>query len=359
MGKLFLASVRMLYRNRQALFWALAFPIIFAVIFGLFDFDTPADIRVALVDTPSMMQQAHDGVEKALKQVGFFEVTGAQDLDAGKQQVADDETDVVLELLPGMAYPQMTMRVYYGEGNPQQNQVALSALSQIVNQMNLTLSDVTKPPVTMQEEAISSKHVSYYDFILPGLVAMGVMNYSITGMAIALSRYREQRILKRILATPLRPMKFLSAQVLAHLLLALVQAVLILAVGMALFGGHVYGSLVAFLVLVVVANLIFLNIGFAIAGRASTPDAASGVANAVALPMMFLSGVFFEVSMLPGFMQAVVKFLPLTPLIEAMRKIAVGGLPITACGAQLWPLAIWVVVSFALARLNFSFAEKG
>ena len=99
-------------------------------------------------------------------------------------------------------------------------------------------------------------------------------------------------------------------------------------------------------------------IGFAIAGRAGNPDAASGVANAVALPMMFLSGVFFQTSTLPDIMQKIVALLPLTPLIEAMRKISVDGAAITTCGKQLAYLGIWVVVSFGLARLNFSFAER-
>jgi ABC-2 type transport system permease protein len=218
---------------------------------------------------------------------------------------------------------------------------------------------VSEPPVTLEKEAVSSKSVSYYDFILPGLVAMGVMNYSISGIAVSLSRFREQRILKRILATPLAPSHFLVAQVFAHLLLALVQAVLILAVGILLFGGHVYGSIPALLLLVTLANIIFLNIGFAIAGRAANPEAASGVANAVALPMMFLSGVFFPTSTLPDVMQKLVALLPLTPLIEAMRKISIDGAALTECDPQLLALAIWVVVSFALARLNFSFTDRG
>ena len=360
MGKLFPSSVKMLYRNKQSLFWALAFPIIFTVVFGMFDFEAQGDIRVALVESqPGPIAEAQTAVEQSLEQVDFFKVTSTPTVDAGKQLVTDDEADVVIAVLPGSAPPQVVMQTYYNQGNPQQNQVAFTALSQIVSQMNLEMSGVSEPPVTLEKEAVSSKSVSYYDFILPGLVAMGVMNYSISGIAVSLSRYREQRILKRILATPLAPSHFLVAQVFAHLLLALVQAILILAVGILLFGGNVYGSIPALLLLVTLANVIFLNIGFAIAGRASNPEAASGVANAVALPMMFLSGVFFPTSTLPDVMQKIVALLPLTPLIEAMRKISIDGATITDCGTQMAALAIWVVVSFALARMNFSFSERG
>lgn len=360
MGKLFPASVKMLYRNKQALFWALAFPIIFTVVFGMFDFEAQADIRVALVASqPGPIESAHDGVELALKQIDFFKLSSTPTVEAGKKLITDDKADLVLAVTPGAPPTQLTLQVYYNQGNPQQNQISFTALSQIVSQMNLRMAGVDEPSVTLAKESVTSKRVTYYDFILPGLVAMGVMNYSISGIAIALSRFREQRILKRILATPLAPSKFLVAQVFAHLLLALVQAILILAVGILLFGGRVYGSIPALLLLVTLANVIFLNIGFAIAGRASTPDAASGVANAVALPMMFLSGVFFPTTTLPAIMQKIVALLPLTPLIEAMRKISVDGAAITTCGKQVAALAIWVVVSFGLARMNFSFSERG
>jgi ABC-2 type transport system permease protein len=176
-------------------------------------------------------------------------------------------------------------------------------------------------------------------------------------MAVAISRFREQRILKRILATPLSPVKFLSAQVVARLVLAVVQAAIILAVGVYVFGAKVYGNVLWIFVLATLANLVFLNIGFAVAGRAANPDAAQGIGNAVALPMMFLSGVFFPTDTLPQVMQAVVAWLPLTPLIEALRAVSIDGLSITATGPQVAMLGGWVVVSFLIAGRMFRFGR--
>lgn len=93
------------------------------------------------------------------------------------------------------------------------------------------------------------------------------------------------------------------------------------------------------------------------AGRASNPDAAQGIGNAVAIPMMFLSGVFFPTDTLPQVVQTVVRYLPLTPLIEAMRKVSIEGLSITDTGPQLLLLGAWVVVSFAIAGRVFRFAR--
>jgi ABC-2 type transport system permease protein len=357
MAKFFTASIRMLYRDKQALFWALAFPIIFAVIFGLFDFSAQADIRVVVVDSPGM-EQANGGLAAALGEVDFFKVSHAKTEAAGKSRIDDDEADMVLVVEPGTAQESLRLRTLYNEGNPQSNQIAFSALKQVVDGMNLQMAGVTEPSITIAKEAVTDQSISYYDFILPGLVAMGIMNVAIAGIAVGISKFREQQILKRILATPARPGNFLGAQVLARLVLAMIQTALILAVGVFVFDANIYGNIIWLFVLAALGNIIFLNIGFAVAGRSKTEDAASGLAQAIALPMMFLSGVFFPTETLPDLMAQIVKLLPLTPLIVAMRKVALDGETLAACGPQLAALGIWVLVSFALARSMFSFAEK-
>jgi ABC-2 type transport system permease protein len=364
MGKLFFASVKMLYRDRQSLFWALMFPIIFTVVFGLFDFSQAPEVRIAIV--AGERSPVSEALASGLSDVDSFEVNRPADLATARQDLTDGEVDVVLSVPPIAVTEEpgsppvvspTAVTVYYNESNFDSNQFALGVIERIVDRLNLRMAGVTSPPLSVEATGVAARSVEYYDFLLPGLVAMGVMNFSITGMAIAVARYREQRILKRILATPLRPFKFLSAQVLARLLLALVQAALIVAVGVFLFGANIYGNVVWIFILATVANVIFLNIGFAVAGRARNPDSAQGIASAVALPMMFLSGVFFPTDTLPQVMQAIVKYLPLTPLIEALRKVSLEGLSIVDTGPQLLLLAVWGVVSFALAAMNFRFAR--
>lgn len=353
MAKLTLASVKMLYRDRQSLFWALAFPVIFAVVFGLFDFTDSPEATFAVV--AARESPVSEALMDGLGRTESFTVETADDLDRARSRLQDGEVDVVLAIPASSPEGSTTVEVLYNESNADVNSFALGAVERVVNGLNLRLAGVTSPPVSVEEEGVAGKTVEYYDFLLPGLVAMGVMNFSITGMSVAIAQYREKRILKRILATPLRPVRFLAAQVLARLLLAVVQAALILAVGVFVFGAQVYGNVVWIFVLVTVANLIFLNIGFAIAGRVANPDAAQGVASAVALPMMFLSGVFFPTDTLPSLLQSVVLFFPLTPLIEALRAVSVEGLSITDTGPQLLLLGAWVLASFAIAGAAFRF----
>lgn len=362
MAKLLGASVKMLFRDKQALFWALAFPVIFAVVFGLFDFERPPEVRIGVVaDASTPLSEALvDGLEG----VDTLTVRARDDLDAALQSLEDGDLDIVLRVpevpLTGAAPgggpppPPVSLEAYYDEANRDVNQLALGTVERIADAMNLRIAGAS-PVVRVEQTGVSAKSVTYFDFLLPGLVGMGVMNFSIIGMAVAITRFREQRILRRILATPLAPVRFLSAQVGARLLLSVVQTALILGVGVFVLGGTVYGNPLWIFVLAVVANVVFLNIGFAVAGRASNPDAAQGMGNAIALPMMFLSGVFFPTEGLPEPVQEVVAFLPLTPLLEALRTVSVDGESITSTGPQLALLAVWAVVSFALASRLFRF----
>jgi ABC-2 type transport system permease protein len=347
--RLFNASVRMIYRDRQVLFWALVFPIIFAVVFGLFSFEDAPEVEIELHgDRASPLYQA---IDEGLVSIEPFTVTESADPAAAADNVVNGETDVVVTV------DGTSVHVRYNQTNFDINRFAIAAIDQVVDEANLEAAGVTEPAVTVETTPVAGEDVTYYDFLLPGLVAMGLMNASIGGMAVAISRFREQKILRRILATPLDPNRFLAAQVGARLVLAVVQAALILGVGVFVFGATIHGNVVWLFVLAVIGNLIFLNIGFSIAGRARNPDAADGMANAIALPMLFLSGTFFPTDTLPEAVQTIVAILPLTPLLEAMRIVAVDGDPITAASSQILLLAGWVVVSFAIASRLFRFQE--
>ena len=116
------------------------------------------------------------------------------------------------------------------------------------------------------------------------------MTNSIISIAVRISTYRNQSVLKRLLVTPLPVWKFFAGEIAAHLLLALAQAGVILAVGVFVFGGDIHGNVGWVLVITMLGTVVFLNIGFILSAWANSPAAASGMGNAVALPMMFFAG---------------------------------------------------------------------
>ena len=122
-----------------------------------------------------------------------------------------------------------------------------------------------------------------------------------------------------------------------------------------MFGGHVRGNLLSIIPFVVVGNLVFLNIGFMVASRVETTEAASGLGNAVSMPMMFFSGVFFPTTTLPWILPALTVILPLHPLVDAVRAITVDATSITKLLPQLGQLVGWAVATFFIASRMFKF----
>src|SRR5262249_19720403 len=141
---------------------------------------------------------------------------------------------------------------------------ALGSIQRFVDAANLRLSGA-RPEIDLVTTSIEANDTNYYDFLLPGLIAWSVFNLSVIGIAVAVARFREQQILKRILATPLQPGLFLLAMVASRLVLSVVQAGVILVVAVGGFGAHVHGDPFWIFFYVALGNLVFLNIGFAIA----------------------------------------------------------------------------------------------
>jgi ABC-2 type transport system permease protein len=350
--KLFRSSVKMIVRDRRTVIFSLFVPLLFTVIFGLQHFGATQHAKVAVV--PASGSAFAQRVVAGIHRDTAFRPTVTTHLAAAREKLHDGKTDLVV-VVP--TAPSQGLTAYYKPGNTNDD-FALGAVQRFVDTMNLRLAGVTNPPLRLSERTIEASDTNYYDFLLPGLVAWSVLNLAVLGIAIAVTRFREQQILKRILATPLQPRLFLLAQVAARVVLAVVQAFIVVFVARNFFNAHFHGSPFAFFFYVVLGNLVFLNIGFAIAGRAKTTDSAQALAQVVTLPMIFLSGVFFPTSGLPGALQYLVKLLPHTPLTTALRKISLDGDSLAQTWPQLLLLLAWLVVSFVIARSSFSFGDE-
>lgn len=344
--RLVAADLKLLFRNRQSLFWALAFPIIFATIFGLFNFDQLPDAKVAIFADDTATAEP---VVTGLSTVGALELETFEDRDAAIVALEESELDLVLDIADDGL---VTINVNAAAADT--NRIWVPVVRSVIDEVNFRTAGIERR-FPVQERSTSGQAVGYYDFVLPGLVGMGVMTYAIIGLASTIAQYRAQRILRRIRATPLQPRTFVAAIVVAHLVLAVVQAALILAWGVLLFGGTVRGNLAWIAIFVILGNLVFLNIGFMVSTRAESAEAASGVGNAVSMPLMFFSGVFFPTSTLPWILPTVTALLPLKPMVDGIRAIALDAASITELGPELGQLLAWAVVTGFLATRVFRF----
>jgi ABC-2 type transport system permease protein len=210
-----------------------------------------------------------------------------------------------------------------------------------------------RPPLVVPEpRTIQTENLNFISYFVPSMLGLSVMQVGIFA-AIPLVADREKLILKRLAATPLRRWQLVGSNVLMRLLIAITQAIIIVAVGVLAFGVEVTGSLAAVAGFVVLGALAFLALGYVVASFAETEDAANGMTSVIQFPMMFLSGTFFPINDMPDILQGIARVIPLTYLSDALRQVMVGGAafaPLLVCAAVL---VGWLAVCFSIAAVKF------
>ncbi len=165
----------------------------------------------------------------------------------------------------------------------------------------------------------------YIDFLIPGLLSMGIMMSLMWGVSYGLIDKRNKKLIRRMVATPMRKTEFLISHFIARFMLSLLEMIILYIFAWIYFGITINGSIPALLLLVVAGNIAFSGIAIFISSRTSNTEVGNGLINAVVTPMMVLSGVFFSYHNFPDWVIPFIKVLPLTMLSDGIRSIFTEG----------------------------------
>jgi ABC-2 type transport system permease protein len=350
-GQLYLANVKEFVRDRMAMFWTLAFPIFFIAIFGLIFSgvnDSKFDVGLALED----QGRAGLALEQAFKSVSALNIAeGARadllaQLKAGKLRAVIVVPSGVSSAVAAGQPAQV--ETYYDPSNQTTAQIVLTIADRVVQAVD---QDLTQRPtlLSVNQVPITANNLSEIDFLLPGILGMSLMQLGLFGTAPALVQLREEQVLRRLGATPLPRATLLAAQVAHRLTIGGVQTALILLIAALAFKLNIVGNLGLLLGFVLLGALMFVALGYLISGLARTQDSVTGITQLLNFPMMFLSGIFFPVDLVPAWIRPVVSILPLTYLADALRQIMVGATPVYGLPIDFAVLTAWLVIGSLLA----------
>ena len=363
---LVISNLKMLARNRQATFWAIFFPLLLVVAFGLFDINGIGSGNMTVVDLDGgprakLLLQALEQVE--ILELELPESKSGEDPEfEAIRKVSEGDLDYLVVIPQGFedAEPAAegqgptTVRLVYDSRDQQRNQLVDALVRGLVSDTQ-PLDNPLPTSQIVATQIFEVPDVDYFDEVLMGLIGLGIMTNSIISIAVRVSTFRNQSILKRLLVTPLPIWKYFAGEIIAHLVLAAIQVAIFLAVGIFAFGASVHGNVGWIFVIALLGTVVFLNIGFILSAWARSPAAASGMGNAVALPMMFFAGAFFSTTTLPWVLPQAALVLPLTPMLEALRDVAIDSAPLWETWPQLGALGIWVAVTAFIASRVFRF----
>ncbi len=333
--ELTLTRVREFVREPEALFWTFVFPIVMALVMAMaFPSRAAQPVQVGIV-----AGAASETIRKSLANAPGLAV---REIAPGEEQRALREGRVHVLVLPTEP-PTYRFDAARGE----------SRAARLVVDDALKRAAGRTDPWTAREEAVEVPGSRYVDWLIPGLVGMGIMSNGMWGVAFSIVQARMRKLLKRMVASPMQKRDYLLALLLARLLSLGPEVAVPLGFGVLAFHMPVHGTVASIAAVAVLGSLAFGSFGLLLATRARTFEAVSGLMNLAMLPMWLLSGVFFSSSNFPEVMQPFIRALPLTALVDSLRAVTLEGAGVTSLGAPLLVLAAWTVVPFGLALRFF------
>ncbi|TMG15297.1 MAG: ABC transporter permease [Chloroflexi bacterium] len=349
LAALTITAFKMYLRNRQVIFFNLFFPVMIVVIFGLINGNGNVSVRIGVVD------DAHNQVSQIvltqLRQINAVKLnTGS--LDTERAALDRGDRDVVVVLPASLGQGPLALPAYYNAGKPQESSAALAIMNRFVDEASFQYAHV-QPSFTLNAQPVNSRNLSYIDFLVPGVIAMSIMQTGLFSVAFSFVAYKQQGILRRLMATPMRVQDFLMSRIVTYLVMAVVQMAILIVLGLLLYHLHFVGNIAYLIIVGFIGAAIFMAVGFTISGFARDEGAVAAIANLISFPMMFLSGVFFSLSNEPAWLQPITKVLPLTFLANALRSISLDGASLWAVRGELAGLAVWLVITLVLATRLF------
>ncbi|HSH76114.1 MAG TPA: ABC transporter permease [Longimicrobiales bacterium] len=322
-------------REPEAVFWVFLFPILLAMALGIAFRDRPAgEVRISVVAAPGAEALARD-----LDADPDLEVDLADEEEASRA-LRTGRRALLVRIAPTIALQFDSTREE-------------SRLARVLTDRALQRVHGQSPAVPIREIRSVERGSRYIDFVLPGLIGMNIMGTSMWGVGFGIAQMRQKKLLKRLLASPMRRQHFLTAQILFRLLFLALELAALVGFGTLVFGVPVRGGLATVLLVSVVGALSFSALGLLTASRARTIEGISGIMNFVMMPMWILSGVFFSYARFPEAVQPVIRALPLTALNDDLRAVMIEGSPVSSLLGPMAVLSLWAAVSFVAALRIF------
>jgi ABC-2 type transport system permease protein len=354
----------MYFRNKQGLFWALFFPLLIMIIFGMMNFDNYNSPNVGIYDaadnpaSKALIQALQGSSEQELLSVTVATLQEAQ------HELKFGSIRGLIEIPTNYGVPGefAEIKVTYDERFQQERAIIATILGQVTDAVFKEINQVPEEylvenSIGITESIIIGQDQGFKAWLIPGIAAMAIMQTGLFTVVFTLVRFKSQGVLRRLKATPIGASHFLAGQLTTKAIVVVLQTYVLVIVGAIVLGVSVgngrIGAWFDLTILALLGGALFIAIGLAISGWAKNEETAAPIANIISMPMMLLSGVFFPLSVMPEWLTHWSQYLPLTYLADGMRAITVEGASITTLGSELLGLSIWIVISFVVATKMF------
>ena len=333
--QLTLARWRSFYREPSTIFWAFVFPIVLAMALGIAFRNKPPEPVWAAV-------QKGDGAHEVFHALQASKDVKVDLLDAVAAREALRTGKVSIVVIPGAT------RTYEFDPTRPESRLARAIVDDVLQR-----ADGRKDPTATQDAKVTEPGSRYIDFLVPGLLGLNLMSSGMWGIGYVIVEMRTRKLIKRLLATPMKKRDFLIAFGAMRGLFLLGELPLLIGFAWLAFHVGVRGSFALLLACATLGALTFAGLGLLTASRAQNTQTANGLINLVQMPMFLLSGVFFPAERFPDALQPFIRILPLTALNDALRGVMIDGAGLAAVARPMAIVCVWGFAAFAVSLKLF------
>lgn len=367
--QLILANVKELIREPGVLFWGIVFPILMSLGLGV-AFTKKKDIitNIAVIGQNHLIYQTSDS---SLVLLSFLLVNKAvleHDQHGAfirKLTIPDDKLGSTTFIFHSLAWKEAmvllkrgnlnlaldekkgVVQYHFDPMNPEA-QLTYLKLSKLLNATGNVVKETN-----MEIKPLTINGTRYVDFLVPGLIAMGVMMSSMWGVSYAIIERRSKKLLRRMVATPMKRSNFLIALITVRVLMNFVEAGLLFLFTWLAFNITIQGNVAALFALFISGNFAFAGIAIFISSHTAKTEIGNGLINAVSMPMMLLSGVFFSYHNFPEWSIPVIQKFPLTMMADGIRSVMIEGAGFTETTQPIAILAVTGLIFFVTGMRIF------
>jgi ABC-type multidrug transport system permease subunit len=314
---------RIFSREPSAIFWTYAFPLLLALALGTaFRNRPPEPVDAAVVAAPGAERLRDALARSPLVHVAWLdEAEATRALRVGR---------VAVVIVAGQP------RSYRFDPTRPEGRIARAVVDDLLQR-----AEGRVDPTATRDAHVTEPGSRYIDFLIPGLLGFNLMSSGLWGIGFVIVDMRQRKLIKRMIATPMSRAHFLLSFVLTRALFLLGELPILLAFARLIFDVPIRGSLLLIVGLATFGSLVFASLGLLVASRATNTQTVGGLVNLMVLPMSICSGVFFSAARFPALVQPLIKLLPLTALIDAVRAVMLDGAGPLQVARPVAVLAVW------------------
>lgn len=349
------ASLRSIFRSPSAVIFSIAFPLIFILVFGFLSSGGNINVTVAMDAKSDTLNPVYTSIKNI---PGFKFYNGDPSKIQSELSKGRITALINIQSTGKTNAPYVISLISSDAANPQNIQLVQSILNSVIGKINKE-SYKELPTIAVVSNTIQKVPGRIYrtiDFILPGQLGFSLLSAGVFGVAFLFFNLRQQLVLKRFYATPIRRLYIILGEALSRVIFQLITAIIIIGIGHFAFKFtlvHGWITFASIMALSFIALLLFMGFGFIVSGVAKSESTIPPFANLITLPQFLLAGTFFSIENFPKWLQPICNILPLTHFNNAMRNIAFEGASLIATWREISILLIWIVIVYAIAYKIF------